>query len=97
MTSFSGVALDLDMHHQTTAAVEITELSRALAGPRIISFFWPDAAVSPNAIAVPINVPNRLPNMIHGHLSHHTSNHNAEQHGGGGSMMHIEVAGDPKA
>lgn len=33
--------------------------------------------------------------MIHCHIAHHTTNDNTEQHGGGGLMMHIEVAGDP--
>jgi hypothetical protein len=33
--------------------------------------------------------------MIHCHIAHHTTNSNTEQHGGGGLMMHIEVAGDP--
>jgi FtsP/CotA-like multicopper oxidase with cupredoxin domain len=32
--------------------------------------------------------------LIHCHISHHTTNNNAEQRGGDGLMMAIEVAGD---
>lgn len=35
--------------------------------------------------------------MIHCHISHHTTNNNVETKGGGGLMMHIDVAGDPNA
>lgn len=34
--------------------------------------------------------------MIHCHISHHTTNNNVETEGGGGLMMHIAVAGDPR-
>lgn len=35
--------------------------------------------------------------MIHGHISHHTNNNNVKTNRGGGLMMQIDVAGDPRA